>query len=476
MPFSLRHIIQQVIRNSHFQTLAFAPNNLPLGAKLQKPLQVQCKPSQKPRKQNIELNECLRKRASASASPKSFVGSLTVEASLVMSFFLLSICLLFYFFHLMEFQIELQFALEKTVRAEAISQTSSFLEERSFSGQIEKEVTKAEKGLRIGPDSLKVVYNAGGVLPSEEDILDVSVCYQAGPELLLFGPLKGTYVQRCRRRRWTGQPSVGLDSTEEDEPEEYVYITQNGVVYHRKQECTYLKLSIRAAAGNSVSGLRNEEGSKYRPCERCMKDALMPGTVYLTNSGNRYHRTRNCSGLNRWIMKVPLSQVGGKGPCSRCGEDTSRLENSKKYVKNRGGQNHVSCCFFGSVYLLGLPLSKNTNLAAGSGKCSGYGNLDDAGGVRMGVLAECDPGNSSELDGLAPSGPDWYGRWMDDSGGRGSIRMERKHIAFGRRAASYVPGSFFLCDDQKEKGPQTALRVIYVGRVPMSNAVFLRTG
>ncbi|MCD2493499.1 hypothetical protein LQE92_12825 [Lacrimispora sp. NSJ-141] len=252
-----------------------------------------------------------------------------MEASFAMSLFLLTICLLFYFFHLMEFQIELQFAMEETVRAEAISQTSSFLEKGSFWGQIEKEVTKTTKGLRISPGSLKVVYNAEGALPSEEDFLNVSVYYQAGPELLLFGPLKGTYAQRCRRRCWTGQSSVVQDSTEYDETEEYVYITQNGTVYHRKRECTYLKLSIRSVAGNSVSGLRNEEGSKYRPCERCMKDALMTGTVYITDTGNRYHRTRNCSGLNRWIMKVPLSQVGGKGPCSRCGANTSKLENSK---------------------------------------------------------------------------------------------------------------------------------------------------
>ncbi|WP_249301050.1 hypothetical protein [Qiania dongpingensis] len=398
-----------------------------------------------------------------------------MEASFVMSLFLLSICLLFYFFHLMEFQIQLQFALEETARAEAISQTSSFLGERSFWGRIEKEVTKTGKGLRINSDSLKVVYNAEGVFPSEEDILDVFVCYQAGPELLLFGPLKGSYVQRCRRRRWTGQASVGQDSTKEGETEEYVYITQNGAVYHRKRECTYLKLSIRAADGNSVSGLRNEEGSKYRPCERCMKNVLMPGTVYITDTGDRYHRTRNCSGLNRWIMKVPLSQVGGKGPCSRCGADTSKLENNKNYVKNGGGQNHVSCCLFGSVYLLGLPLSKNTNLAADSGNCSGYGNLDDSGGVRMGSFAECDSGNSSEPDGMAASRPDRHGGWMDDSGSRGGIWMERRYIAFGRRAAFYVPSSFFLRDDQKEKGPYTALCSVHVGRVPMSNAVFLRT-
>ena len=44
---------------------------------------------------------------------------MTVEAAVLMSFFLLSIHLLFYFFYLMEFQIELQFAMERKVHEAA---------------------------------------------------------------------------------------------------------------------------------------------------------------------------------------------------------------------------------------------------------------------------------------------------------------------------------------------------------------------
>ncbi len=64
---------------------------------------------------------------------------------------------------------------------------------------------------------------------------------------------------------------------------------------------------------------RNEDGGKYYACELCDGDATSNGVIYITESGSAYHSDLGCSGLTRTIYAVPLSEVIGKGVCSRCG-------------------------------------------------------------------------------------------------------------------------------------------------------------
>ena len=90
------------------------------------------------------------------------------------------------------------------------------------------------------------------------------------------------------------------------------------MVYHRDNQCTYLDLSIRTAGKKDIAQLRNENGEKYRTCEKCGKKAGK--NVYITNQGNRYHSSIGCSGLKRKIYAIPISEAQGKGECSRCGE------------------------------------------------------------------------------------------------------------------------------------------------------------
>ena len=63
--------------------------------------------------------------------------------------------------------------------------------------------------------------------------------------------------------------------------------------------------------------VRNGDGAKYYPCERCWKEGSE--IVFLTEEGNRYHQTLNCSSLVRGIHAVRLWETGGLPPCSVCG-------------------------------------------------------------------------------------------------------------------------------------------------------------
>lgn len=110
------------------------------------------------------------------------------------------------------------------------------------------------------------------------------------------------------------RPWIGFTKLETDET--YVYITPDGSVYHLFSDCTHLKLSIRQVSRFGVASLENEYGESYSPCELCKGEfGLM---VYITLEGSRYHAGRDCGGLKRTIRQVPIGQIQGRTMCLRC--------------------------------------------------------------------------------------------------------------------------------------------------------------
>lgn len=126
------------------------------------------------------------------------------------------------------------------------------------------------------------------------------------------------FVQRARMHGWTGYvENSGNEAGREDDS---VYVTDSGSVYHDKRDCIYLNPSVSAVDGSAVGSMRSTDGSIYYPCELCGASASLTAadTVYLTKSGNRFHTSKQCSGLKRTVFEIPLSEVGGRRPCSKC--------------------------------------------------------------------------------------------------------------------------------------------------------------
>lgn len=119
---------------------------------------------------------------------------------------------------------------------------------------------------------------------------------------------------------WTGASGKkGYGDVSEKKPEEMVYVTETGSVYHKNAGCHYLNLSLDQVPGSSVGSLRNHYGEKYAPCESCSLNQKPAGSVYITGTGNRYHNLETCSRLKRTAKLVKKSQVSGMHACSRCG-------------------------------------------------------------------------------------------------------------------------------------------------------------
>ena len=131
-------------------------------------------------------------------------------------------------------------------------------------------------------------------------------------------PAKWQY-NKVRVHAWTGADRGNGNSEENKKPENMVYVTVSGSVYHKKLNCSHLNLSVTKVSGGNVSSKRNENGEKYHACESCSRGQAPESTVYITKSGNRYHNDKNCSGLKRSVRLVKESEAGNLHACKRCG-------------------------------------------------------------------------------------------------------------------------------------------------------------
>lgn len=246
-------------------------------------------------------------------------GSMTVEASLVFPLFLFALTALLYLLVVLRLQTEIGRGLTDAGRE--LSQ-NAVLEgmENSFLAAAEgkrkmKEYLNGRAGVEIIKNGIDGISMAGSRWSGEDSLWTLQASYQVllPPDIPLFHSIKITQTKTVRGWTGFGKRQVLL----EEQGEEVVYITDYGTVYHRSLSCRHLKLAIQQVAFAQLEYLRNGNGGKYTPCERCWKNGSR--VIYITAEGSRYHETLNCSGLVRGIRTVRISEAGGLPPCSVCG-------------------------------------------------------------------------------------------------------------------------------------------------------------
>lgn len=131
-----------------------------------------------------------------------------------------------------------------------------------------------------------------------------------------------------RYQQMTAVDYSGLSMVSDEEGDYFVYIAENGQVYHMDRECTYLRPRIRQDTVLALKGKRNQSGGIYYPCESCCRSETQPAgiQVYYASYGERYHIRADCSKLKRTVRSVRRSKVGNLPPCSKCG---NRKETTK---------------------------------------------------------------------------------------------------------------------------------------------------
>lgn len=144
------------------------------------------------------------------------------------------------------------------------------------------------------------------------------------PDVYSYAPMGGliplakvwTYNQ-VKVHAWTGTEYEGFQDARE--PEKMVYVTVSGEVYHKNLGCSYLNLSVKQISGSSIKTAENKYGEHYSACEICSRNQNPAGCVFVTEQGSRYHNLESCSGLKRTVRLVKESYAEGKSCCSRCG-------------------------------------------------------------------------------------------------------------------------------------------------------------
>lgn len=259
-------------------------------------------------------------------------GSMTLEAAFALPFFLFAILNILFAVTIIGTQSRINAALHQVGNKLAFAGyacnatagsvlpdglAGAALTEGYARGQVVEYVGKSYLEKSCVKGGVGGISFAGSSVMGEGDIIDLRVSYQVRPFAGLMGFDGFSVSQRYYGKAWTGYDASGSVSDLSGE-DPMVYITETGTVYHLDRNCAYLNPKVEAVSVDGVAGRRNFSGAKYAPCGSC--SAVAAGNeVYITSFGDRYHSQINCPGLKRTIYTVPLSEVGARGRCSKCG-------------------------------------------------------------------------------------------------------------------------------------------------------------
>lgn len=286
---------------------------------LKKSLQVKRKPMISPlRKERAGLsafkdNDLLK-------STNYVSGSMTVEAAVVIPIFLIVIFGVLRFFALINFQNLLMIDMCDTAMQLGVIQYSTDSEQKLddiYGAQkilFGKAGDAAEKAGIIGGRYGIILTNSD--INEESTIKTIQADYAWNTNVGVSN-YKWYFKlsQRCSYISWNGKSIVSDDLVDK---KTYVYITENGTVYHTMMECTYLTRMVQTIGISEIDSIRNLSGGKYKPCEQCCKNTVLSKNVFITGYGDRYHCNSQCSSLKRYIKKVDLDEVKGMRKCIKC--------------------------------------------------------------------------------------------------------------------------------------------------------------
>jgi hypothetical protein len=283
---------------------------------------------------------CNKARLSASA---------TVEASLVVPIFIFSVMAIMYLIQIVNIKQRMMQALYNDARLlskyvyvynkyrstnsdqhqDELQQEYHYILEEGISLTLAKALLLQQLGDEFSKEANIVGGEAGICLWNSRFLengrdIELNVSYTVRNPFDVFGLGAVTVSQSYTSAAWIGAETLSTEENSIDKnitEGDYVYITENGEVYHTDKTCTYLNPSIRAVDIEDIYFIRNLSGGKYDECERCAADyeTQWEPCVYVTDYGTKFHAHVNCSSLKRVVIKVPRSEVLGWKACSKCG-------------------------------------------------------------------------------------------------------------------------------------------------------------
>ena len=241
-------------------------------------------------------------------------GSVTIEASFGIPLFLFAVLCLIWLIELQSIRFSIANAAQNAAKSAAedtaVIPVLNVWKMRSDIIDLIGEERLDRSIVKGGKDGISCM---GSYVSPDTGEMDIRVTYTVQLPVPVFGKPSAQLEHSFKLSAWTGY----MSGREGSDGADIVYVTDKGEVYHEDYQCTHLHLSIRAVGFDKIQDLRNEGGGKYHACEKCGYGSPM-GSVYITDTGDRYHNSLNCSGLKRTIHAVKRTEVKGLGGCSRC--------------------------------------------------------------------------------------------------------------------------------------------------------------
>lgn len=256
-------------------------------------------------------------------------GSATVEASIVLPLFILSMLVIVAMCGCVRTRHTVYEGLQETAQYLAeyeylysmIDEGLHIDSEEGMFGDAVNIVTAYMKlGDYIDDTGLVEKYVSGGIAGltitrAEYDATDgfiyIELQYTLKANVVLFGELEWVVHERIRQKAYMGY----LDDKGVEEGNQYVYITENASVYHTRRNCYHISLSIQQISKSELYSGTNS----LTPCGICTKYNTDTGLIYITDTGDHYHTSLSCSGLKRTVYRVKLEDYPYLPACSNCG-------------------------------------------------------------------------------------------------------------------------------------------------------------
>lgn len=266
------------------------------------------------------------KEKGASPAACGLAGSLSLEASMVLPFFLAGLIALLFFIQVIQLQMRLQAALygEGMKAAGYAYYIDGTDMDDTVQNVLEAGYIKASVIRRVGKEYLDSSCISGGSKGlhlrlegnTEAGVFDAVLRYKVQVPFDLLGIGGITLSSRARCHIWNGDKDGREPSSRE-----LVYMTEHGEVYHTYRDCTYLISDICEISYGQLGTLRNDSGAKYYACAVCgTQEAEASCPVFYTKYGTRYHMDRLCGNLHSNIFSVARDEAEDKYRlCSKCG-------------------------------------------------------------------------------------------------------------------------------------------------------------
>lgn len=243
-------------------------------------------------------------------------GSATVEAVCILPMLMIvfwifySMCQIFIVDNLV-YQAVMNTAEELAEYAYLAEEDSAILDTVAANGMLQEYLPsdkRLERYIKGGKTGLLILYP---VQVDAEGFLTVRLNYRLEIPSPFLKKLEMPVQIQVRQKAYTGYRKP----EDREDGEQYVYLAENGTVYHLTRSCSHLDLTIHPVSADR----RKEQYAELTPCEYCGDETS--DIYYITDTGERYHSSMECGGLKRTVRRVPRSEVQGYAPCSRCGKE-----------------------------------------------------------------------------------------------------------------------------------------------------------